>query len=82
MFYRKTLCGHVWSGIKWFLSKTKFFWIVVIYSVIGALLFMWIEGQVDLESKQEKRQYHLIARDVLLHKYVFIYPLLFLETLF
>uniref|UniRef100_A0AC35G7M0 Potassium channel domain-containing protein n=1 Tax=Panagrolaimus sp. PS1159 TaxID=55785 RepID=A0AC35G7M0_9BILA len=63
----KTIFSHIWSAIKWFFDKTKIFWGVVIYSIFGAMLFIWIEAPTDIESKLEKRQYHLIARDVLLH---------------
>uniref|UniRef100_A0A0K0E8L1 Potassium channel domain-containing protein n=1 Tax=Strongyloides stercoralis TaxID=6248 RepID=A0A0K0E8L1_STRER len=47
--------------------QLKFFFIIVIYSVLGALLFIYIEKDYDLALKQESYNYHLIARDMLFH---------------
>ncbi|KAE9551480.1 hypothetical protein FO519_005300, partial [Halicephalobus sp. NKZ332] len=63
--HAKNIFSYIVSGFKWFLMTTKTFWFVVIYSVIGALLFMYIETPGDVESRIEQRQYHLMARDVL-----------------
>uniref|UniRef100_A0A7E4UUM8 Ion_trans_2 domain-containing protein n=1 Tax=Panagrellus redivivus TaxID=6233 RepID=A0A7E4UUM8_PANRE len=56
------------DAIKWFFLKTKFFWIISIYSVLGALLFMWLEVPTDLKSKEEQKDFHLVSRDSLLFK--------------
>nr|CAD2166592.1 unnamed protein product [Meloidogyne enterolobii] len=56
------------SFIKSSINKTKLFWIVAIYTLIGANLFMWLEIPSDLEIREEARDYHLMARDSLLFK--------------
>ncbi|CAK5115957.1 unnamed protein product [Meloidogyne enterolobii] len=48
------------SFIKSSINKTKLFWIVAIYTLIGANLFMWLEIPSDLEIREEARDYHLV----------------------
>lgn len=56
------------ASLTTLLATTKVFWIVVLYTVFGAKLFMWLELSTDLEAKQEAHDYHLVARDSLLFK--------------
>ncbi|KAL7070969.1 hypothetical protein ACQ4LE_009949, partial [Meloidogyne hapla] len=56
------------SYLKKSINKTKLFWIVAIYTLVGANLFMWLEIPYDLEIREEARDYHLMARDSLLFK--------------
>uniref|UniRef100_A0A914HXM1 Potassium channel domain-containing protein n=1 Tax=Globodera rostochiensis TaxID=31243 RepID=A0A914HXM1_GLORO len=51
-----------------FVSTTKVFWMVVVYTIFGAYLFMWLEVQKDLEEKRKAYEYHLVVRDALLFK--------------
>lgn len=44
------------------------FWAVVLYTVFGAYLFMWLEVPADLDEKRKAHEYHLVVRDTLLFK--------------
>uniref|UniRef100_A0A914UIU6 Protein FAM50 homolog n=1 Tax=Plectus sambesii TaxID=2011161 RepID=A0A914UIU6_9BILA len=59
--------------IKNILSDFKLFIVIMLYSVMGAGLFMWIEIPSNLSHKQEALEYHLTARDTLLSRLRMIY---------
>ncbi|KAI1715735.1 ion channel domain-containing protein [Ditylenchus destructor] len=70
------LAGHfIWlcTNVATFLGATKLFWIIVLYSIFGALLFIWLESPIDLAIKKEAFEYHVVARDTLLFKIKNIY---------
>jgi hypothetical protein len=59
------IVGRIWNFLKSLLSDMKLFIVVMIYSVLGAGLFMWIEIPTNVAGKQEALENHLIARDTL-----------------
>uniref|UniRef100_A0A914WE86 Potassium channel domain-containing protein n=1 Tax=Plectus sambesii TaxID=2011161 RepID=A0A914WE86_9BILA len=59
--------------IKNILSDFKLFIVIMLYSVMGAGLFMWIEIPSNLSHKQEALEFHLTARDTLLFRLRMIY---------
>ncbi|KAL3105408.1 hypothetical protein niasHT_025772 [Heterodera trifolii] len=71
-----SLHSHQWQNIVLssigqigsFVSTTKVFWIVVVYTIFGAYLFIWLEVPKDLEEKRKAYEYHLVVRDALLFK--------------
>uniref|UniRef100_A0A914XJW4 Potassium channel domain-containing protein n=1 Tax=Plectus sambesii TaxID=2011161 RepID=A0A914XJW4_9BILA len=67
---RKFLRGvrRSWTVIKDTLSDMKLFFVVMLYSVLGAGLFMWIEIPNNLSDKQVAHELYLVARDTLLFR--------------
>ncbi|KAL3100827.1 hypothetical protein niasHT_025739 [Heterodera trifolii] len=71
-----SLHSHQWQNIVLssigqigsFVSTTKVFWIVVVYTIFGAYLFIWLEVPKDLNEKRKAYEYHLVVRDALLFK--------------
>ncbi|TMS34940.1 hypothetical protein L596_002434 [Steinernema carpocapsae] len=57
----KPLGKLLWNG---FVKQAV---IVGVFSVFGALLFMWIERSHELETKREAYNYYMTARESLLH---------------
>ncbi|TKR77027.1 hypothetical protein L596_018077 [Steinernema carpocapsae] len=54
--------------LKSLFSNCKMWIAIVFYSISGALLFMWLEVENDLETKRTAFYYHDIARKTLLHE--------------
>jgi hypothetical protein len=50
------------------LLDTKVFWMVVLYTIVGAHVFIWLERPTDLERSLDSRVKRVAAREVLLHK--------------
>uniref|UniRef100_A0A0K0FKH1 Potassium channel subfamily K member 18 (inferred by orthology to a human protein) n=1 Tax=Strongyloides venezuelensis TaxID=75913 RepID=A0A0K0FKH1_STRVS len=71
LFYKKSskknILYRLLNRFKNLIYQLKFFLLIIIYSIIGALLFIYIEKDYDLASKQESYNYHLVARDMLFH---------------
>uniref|UniRef100_A0AC35U888 Ion_trans_2 domain-containing protein n=1 Tax=Rhabditophanes sp. KR3021 TaxID=114890 RepID=A0AC35U888_9BILA len=63
---KRNIFAKAWSFLKLILDKSKLLIIIIIYSIIGALIFMYMETPSDLEGKKEAYQFHLVARDNLL----------------
>lgn len=61
---------RIWTFIKNLIGDLKLFIIVMLYSVLGAGLFMWIEIPNNISDKQQALEYHLIARETLLFRQV------------
>uniref|UniRef100_A0A0N5C6L8 Potassium channel subfamily K member 18 n=1 Tax=Strongyloides papillosus TaxID=174720 RepID=A0A0N5C6L8_STREA len=64
---KKNILYRLLNRFKNLIYQLKFFLLIIIYSIIGALLFIYIEKDYDLASKQESYNYHLVARDMLFH---------------
>ncbi|KAF8381355.1 hypothetical protein PRIPAC_70497, partial [Pristionchus pacificus] len=59
----KRVLNTIWERIKQFIWKIKLFIAIIIYSLIGAFLFMWLEVPTDLADKEEAYHSRLIARE-------------------
>ncbi|GMR59063.1 hypothetical protein PMAYCL1PPCAC_29258, partial [Pristionchus mayeri] len=59
----KRLVTRIWEHAKLIISKMKLLIIIIIYSIIGAHLFMWLEVPTDLAEKEEAYHARLIARE-------------------
>uniref|UniRef100_A0A0N4ZSX1 Potassium channel subfamily K member 18 n=1 Tax=Parastrongyloides trichosuri TaxID=131310 RepID=A0A0N4ZSX1_PARTI len=65
--YSSNLIYKLLIRFKNFIFQLKLLFIIVLYSILGGMLFIYLEKDSDLASKQESYNYHLVARDMLFH---------------
>ncbi|GMT37788.1 hypothetical protein PFISCL1PPCAC_29085, partial [Pristionchus fissidentatus] len=59
----KRMASCLWDLLKNMLSKMKLLIIIILYSIMGAHLFMWLEVPTDLAAKEDEYHTRLIARE-------------------